>query len=100
MQQQLFLQQAQVQLLAAAVQHSANQQNSTTGDNISASAATPITQLPLSQPIQIAPVRLNPLCARVPASSEKCCTIKCLQACSSTQHTQKSKAEHLSTYKQ
>ncbi|XP_076730923.1 POU domain, class 2, transcription factor 1b isoform X2 [Maylandia zebra] len=55
MQQQLFLQQAQVQLLAAAVQHSANQQNSTTGDNISASAATPITQLPLSQPIQIAP---------------------------------------------
>uniref|UniRef100_A0A3P8NCT6 POU domain protein n=1 Tax=Astatotilapia calliptera TaxID=8154 RepID=A0A3P8NCT6_ASTCA len=63
MQQQLFLQQAQVQLLAAAVQHSANQQNSTTGDNISASAATPITQLPLSQPIQIAPVRLNPLCS-------------------------------------
>ncbi|XP_047227564.1 POU domain, class 2, transcription factor 1b isoform X10 [Girardinichthys multiradiatus] len=55
-QQQLLLQQAQAHLLAAAVQqHSANQQNSTTGANISASAATPITQLPLSQPIQIAP---------------------------------------------
>nr|XP_046260857.1 POU domain, class 2, transcription factor 1b isoform X1 [Scatophagus argus] len=53
--QQLLLQQAQAQLLAAAVQHSASQQNSTTGANISASAATPITQLPLSQPIQIAP---------------------------------------------
>ncbi|KAM9347630.1 POU domain, class 2, transcription factor 1-like [Symphorus nematophorus] len=54
-QQQLLLQQAQAQLLAAAVQHSASQQNSTTGASISASAATPITQLPLSQPIQIAP---------------------------------------------
>ncbi|XP_017265876.1 POU domain, class 2, transcription factor 1b isoform X3 [Kryptolebias marmoratus] len=53
--QQLLLQQAQAQLLAAAVQHSASQQNSTTGANISATAATPITQLPLSQPIQIAP---------------------------------------------
>ncbi|XP_074550513.1 POU domain, class 2, transcription factor 1-like isoform X9 [Halichoeres trimaculatus] len=53
--QQLLLQQAQAQLLAAAVQHSASQQNSNTGANISASAATPITQLPLSQPIQIAP---------------------------------------------
>ncbi|XP_069010202.1 POU domain, class 2, transcription factor 1b isoform X2 [Embiotoca jacksoni] len=53
-QQQLLFQQAQAQLLAAAVQHSASQQNSTTGANISASAATPITQLPLSQPIQIA----------------------------------------------
>nr|XP_020465104.1 POU domain, class 2, transcription factor 1 isoform X3 [Monopterus albus] len=52
-QQQLLIQQAQAQLLAAAVQHSANQQNSTTGASISASAATPITQLPLSQPIQI-----------------------------------------------
>ncbi|KAM6979314.1 POU domain, class 2, transcription factor 1b [Tautogolabrus adspersus] len=51
--QQLLLQQAQAQLLAAAV-HSASQQNSTTGASISASAATPITQLPLSQPIQIA----------------------------------------------
>nr|XP_046260859.1 POU domain, class 2, transcription factor 1b isoform X3 [Scatophagus argus] len=55
--QQLLLQQAQAQLLAAAVQHSASQQNSTTGANISASAATPITQLPLSQPIQIAPLQ-------------------------------------------
>uniref|UniRef100_A0A667ZDB0 POU domain protein n=2 Tax=Myripristis murdjan TaxID=586833 RepID=A0A667ZDB0_9TELE len=54
-QQQLLIQQAQAQLLAAAVQHSASQQNSTTGANISASAATPITQLPLSQPIQITP---------------------------------------------
>ncbi|KAI3356349.1 hypothetical protein L3Q82_017578, partial [Scortum barcoo] len=54
-QQSLLLQQAQAQLLAAAVQHSASQQNSTTGASISASAATPITQLPLSQPIQIAP---------------------------------------------
>ncbi|XP_027146697.1 POU domain, class 2, transcription factor 1b isoform X6 [Larimichthys crocea] len=53
--QQLLIQQAQAQLLAAAVQHSASQQNSTTGASISASAATPITQLPLSQPIQIAP---------------------------------------------
>ncbi|CAL8267169.1 unnamed protein product [Lota lota] len=52
-QQQMLIQQAQAQLLAAAVQHSANQQNSTTGASISASAATPITQLPLSQPIQI-----------------------------------------------
>ncbi|XP_076015174.1 POU domain, class 2, transcription factor 1b isoform X11 [Genypterus blacodes] len=52
-QQQLLIQQAQAQLLAAAVQHSANQQSNTTGANISASAATPITQLPLSQPIQI-----------------------------------------------
>ncbi|XP_027021771.1 POU domain, class 2, transcription factor 1b isoform X2 [Tachysurus fulvidraco] len=55
-QQQLLLQQAQAQLLAAAVQqHSANQQSSTTGASISASAATPITQIPLSQPIQITP---------------------------------------------
>uniref|UniRef100_A0AAQ5ZJ62 POU domain protein n=1 Tax=Amphiprion ocellaris TaxID=80972 RepID=A0AAQ5ZJ62_AMPOC len=54
-QQQLLLQQAQAQLLAAAVQHSASQQSSTTGASISASAATPITQLPLSQPIHIAP---------------------------------------------
>ncbi|KAG8000571.1 POU domain, partial [Nibea albiflora] len=53
--QQLLIQQAQAQLLAAAVQHSASQQNSTTGASISATAATPITQLPLSQPIQIAP---------------------------------------------
>uniref|UniRef100_A0A672ZHQ2 POU domain protein n=1 Tax=Sphaeramia orbicularis TaxID=375764 RepID=A0A672ZHQ2_9TELE len=50
---QLLIQQAQAQLLAAAVQQSASQQNSTTGASISASAATPITQLPLSQPIQI-----------------------------------------------
>lgn len=56
-QQQLLIQQAQAQLLAAAVQHSASQQNSTTGASISASAATPITQLPLSQPIQIAPLQ-------------------------------------------
>ncbi|XP_053732973.1 POU domain, class 2, transcription factor 1b isoform X11 [Synchiropus splendidus] len=56
-QQQLLIQQAQAQLLAAAVQHSASQQNSTTGASISASAATPITQLPLSQPIQIAPIQ-------------------------------------------
>ncbi|KAJ8255723.1 hypothetical protein COCON_G00195870 [Conger conger] len=54
-QQQLLIQQAQAQLLAAAVQHSANQQNNTTGATISASAATPITQIPLSQPIQITP---------------------------------------------
>ncbi|KAF3694718.1 POU domain, class 2, transcription factor 1 [Channa argus] len=52
-QQQLLIQQAQAQLLAAAVQHSASQQNNTTGASISASAATPITQLPMSQPIQI-----------------------------------------------
>ncbi|XP_068561074.1 POU domain, class 2, transcription factor 1b isoform X10 [Cebidichthys violaceus] len=51
-QQQMLIQQAQAQLLAAAVQHSASQQNSTTGASISASAATPISQL--SQPIQIA----------------------------------------------
>ncbi|XP_075870628.1 POU domain, class 2, transcription factor 1b isoform X2 [Nelusetta ayraudi] len=56
-QQQLLIQQAQAQLLAAAVQHSASQQNGTMGANISASAATPITQLPLSQPIQIAPLQ-------------------------------------------
>ncbi|XP_027879654.1 POU domain, class 2, transcription factor 1b isoform X3 [Xiphophorus couchianus] len=57
-QQQLLLQQAQAHLLAAAVQqqqHSTSQQSSTTGANISATAAAPITQLPLSQPIQIAP---------------------------------------------
>ncbi|KAG7463516.1 hypothetical protein MATL_G00177470 [Megalops atlanticus] len=54
-QQQLLLQQAQAQLLAAAVQHSASQQNTTSGAAISASAATPITQIPLSQPIQITP---------------------------------------------
>ncbi|KAI1899671.1 hypothetical protein AGOR_G00064180 [Albula goreensis] len=54
-QQQLLIQQAQAQLLAAAMQHSANQQNNTTGATISASAATPITQIPLSQPIQITP---------------------------------------------
>ncbi|KAJ8410519.1 hypothetical protein AAFF_G00194230 [Aldrovandia affinis] len=54
-QQQLLIHQAQAQLLAAAVQHSANQQNNTTGATISASAATPITQIPLSQPIQITP---------------------------------------------
>ncbi|XP_076857637.1 POU domain, class 2, transcription factor 1b isoform X8 [Brachyhypopomus gauderio] len=54
-QQQLLIQQAQAQLLAAVHQHSANQQSSTTGANISASAATPITQIPLSQPIQITP---------------------------------------------
>ncbi|XP_072542353.1 POU domain, class 2, transcription factor 1b isoform X2 [Salminus brasiliensis] len=57
-QQQLLLQQAQAQLLAAAVQqHSASQQSSTTGASISASAATPITQIPLSQPIQITPLQ-------------------------------------------
>ncbi|XP_058237106.1 POU domain, class 2, transcription factor 1a isoform X4 [Hemibagrus wyckioides] len=54
-QQQLFLQQAQQILAAAVQQQSASQQSSTTGANISASAATPITQIPLSQPIQIAP---------------------------------------------
>ncbi|KAG8450095.1 hypothetical protein GDO86_002644 [Hymenochirus boettgeri] len=53
-QQQLLLQQAQAQLLAAAVQHSANQQHGAAGATISASAATPMTQIPLSQPIQIA----------------------------------------------
>ncbi|XP_061580104.1 POU domain, class 2, transcription factor 1b isoform X3 [Cololabis saira] len=58
-QQQLLIQQAQAQLLAAAVQHSANQQNGTTGASISASAATPITQLPLSQPIHISPQNLG-----------------------------------------
>ncbi|XP_060716024.1 POU domain, class 2, transcription factor 1-like isoform X1 [Tachysurus vachellii] len=54
-QQQLFLQQAQQILAAAVQQQSAGQQSSTTGANLSASAATPITQIPLSQPIQIAP---------------------------------------------
>ncbi|XP_015219795.1 POU domain, class 2, transcription factor 1 isoform X6 [Lepisosteus oculatus] len=54
-QQQLLIQQAQAQLLAAAVQHSASQQHNTTGATISASAATPITQIPISQPIQITP---------------------------------------------
>ncbi|KAM4795530.1 POU domain, class 2, transcription factor 1 isoform 2-T2 [Rhinophrynus dorsalis] len=53
-QQQLLIQQAQAQLLAAAVQHSASQQHSAAGATISASAATPMTQIPLSQPIQIA----------------------------------------------
>ncbi|KAM5294238.1 POU domain, class 2, transcription factor 1 isoform 1-T1 [Glossophaga mutica] len=57
-QQQLLLQQAQAQaqLLAAAVQqHSASQQHgAAAGATISASAATPMTQIPLSQPIQIA----------------------------------------------
>nr|CAD35743.1 ubiquitous transcription factor, isoform Oct-1ra [Mus musculus] len=56
-QQQLLLQQAQAQaqLLAAAVQqHSASQQHSAAGATISASAATPMTQIPLCQPIQIA----------------------------------------------
>ncbi|XP_077198379.1 POU domain, class 2, transcription factor 1 isoform X7 [Paroedura picta] len=53
-QQQLLLQQAQAQLLAAAVQHSASQQHNAAGATISASAATPMTQIPLSQPIQIA----------------------------------------------
>ncbi|XP_028969249.2 POU domain, class 2, transcription factor 1b isoform X3 [Esox lucius] len=53
-QQQLLLQQAQAQLLAAAMQQqSASQQSNAAGASISASAATPITQLPLSQPIQI-----------------------------------------------
>lgn len=64
-QQQLMFQQAQAQILAAAVQYSASQQNSTTGASISASAATPITQLPLSQPIQIAPVRHSHPCTSV-----------------------------------
>ncbi|KAM8976951.1 POU domain, class 2, transcription factor 1 [Pelodytes ibericus] len=53
-QQQMLLQQAQAQLLAAAVQHSASQQHSAAGATISATAATPMTQIPLSQPIQIA----------------------------------------------
>ncbi|XP_063302627.1 POU domain, class 2, transcription factor 1 [Pelobates fuscus] len=53
-QQQMLIQQAQAQLLAAAVQHSASQQHSAAGATISASAATPMTQIPLSQPIQIA----------------------------------------------
>ncbi|XP_053242384.1 POU domain, class 2, transcription factor 1 isoform X4 [Podarcis raffonei] len=53
-QQQLLIQQAQAQLLAAAVQHSASQQHNAAGATISASAATPMTQIPLSQPIQIA----------------------------------------------
>ncbi|XP_048459041.1 POU domain, class 2, transcription factor 1 [Rhincodon typus] len=52
-QQQLLLQQAQAQLLAAAVQHSANQQHNTTGATISATAATPMAQIPITQPIQI-----------------------------------------------
>ncbi|KAM4561204.1 POU domain, class 2, transcription factor 1b isoform 2-T2 [Fundulus diaphanus] len=70
-QQQLLLQQAQAHLLAAAVQqqqqqHSASQQNSNTGANISATAATPITQLPLSQPIQIAPVSYHHPYAQLP----------------------------------
>uniref|UniRef100_A0A3B4A8B7 POU domain protein n=1 Tax=Periophthalmus magnuspinnatus TaxID=409849 RepID=A0A3B4A8B7_9GOBI len=63
-QQQLLIQQAQVQaqlLAGLAGQHSASQQNSTTGASISASAATPITQLPLSQPIQITPQQLQTL---------------------------------------
>lgn len=60
-----MFQQAQAQILAAAVQYSASQQNSTTGASISASAATPITQLPLSQPIQIAPVRHSHPCTSV-----------------------------------
>ncbi|XP_068185458.1 POU domain, class 2, transcription factor 1b isoform X3 [Antennarius striatus] len=60
-QQQLLIQQAQAQILAAAVHHSASQQSSTTGASISASAATPITQLPLSQPIQIAPLQQQSL---------------------------------------
>ncbi|XP_069744590.1 POU domain, class 2, transcription factor 1b isoform X4 [Narcine bancroftii] len=52
-QQQLLIQQAQAQLLAAAVQHSANQQHSATGATISATAATPMAQIPITQPIQI-----------------------------------------------
>ncbi|KAJ8405964.1 hypothetical protein AAFF_G00308520 [Aldrovandia affinis] len=54
-QQQLLLQQAQAQLLAAAVQQSASQQSTTSGAAISASAATPISHIPLSQPIHITP---------------------------------------------
>lgn len=57
-QQQLLLQQAQAQLLAAAVQHSASQQHSAAGATISASAATPVTQIPFPQPLQIAPVSM------------------------------------------
>ncbi|XP_053311467.1 POU domain, class 2, transcription factor 1 [Spea bombifrons] len=53
-QQQMLLQQAQAQLLAAAVQHSASQQHSAAGATISASAATPMTHMPVSQPMQIA----------------------------------------------
>ncbi|KAJ1112594.1 hypothetical protein NDU88_000856, partial [Pleurodeles waltl] len=54
-QQQILIQQAQAQLLAAAVQqHSASQQHSAAGATISATAATPMTHIPLSQPIQIA----------------------------------------------
>ncbi|KAJ8247183.1 hypothetical protein GJAV_G00259700 [Gymnothorax javanicus] len=53
-QQQLLLQQAQVQLLAAAVQQTASQPSAPSGSAISASAATPVTQIPLSQPIHIA----------------------------------------------
>ncbi|XP_023605076.1 LOW QUALITY PROTEIN: POU domain, class 2, transcription factor 1-like [Myotis lucifugus] len=53
-QQQLLLQQAQAQLLAAAVQqHSTSQPHSAAGATISASTATPMTQIPLSQTIQI-----------------------------------------------
>ncbi|XP_078265166.1 POU domain, class 2, transcription factor 1a isoform X3 [Rhinoraja longicauda] len=52
-QQQLLIQQAQAQLLAAAVQHSANQQHNAAGATISATAATPMAQLPIAQPIQI-----------------------------------------------
>ncbi|XP_056415864.1 LOW QUALITY PROTEIN: POU domain, class 2, transcription factor 1 [Hyla sarda] len=54
-QQQMLLQQAQAQLLAAAVQHSASQQHSAAGATISASAATPVTQIPFPQSLQIAP---------------------------------------------
>ncbi|XP_060944512.1 POU domain, class 2, transcription factor 1b isoform X2 [Limanda limanda] len=50
--QQLLLQQAQAQFLAAAVQQSASQQNSTTGASIPASGATQ-----LSQPIQITQIQ-------------------------------------------
>ncbi|XP_055500291.1 POU domain, class 2, transcription factor 1b isoform X4 [Leucoraja erinacea] len=52
-QQQLLIQQAQAQLLAAAVQHSANQQHNAAGATISATAATPMAQIPIGQPIQI-----------------------------------------------
>ncbi|XP_062906690.1 POU domain, class 2, transcription factor 1-like isoform X1 [Mobula hypostoma] len=52
-QQQLLIQQAQAQLLAAAVQHSANQQHNATGATISATTATPMAQIPITQPIQI-----------------------------------------------
>ncbi|KAL6481475.1 hypothetical protein MHYP_G00095550 [Metynnis hypsauchen] len=62
--QQLSLNSAlqQAQLLAA-VQQSAGQQSSTTGANISASAATPITHI--SQPIQLAP-QLQPSALNLP----------------------------------